>query len=98
MGNAERSGNGKGPEKRQFSRNGCKKLAGAITDQKIDRAWNEYQLARGLREACSERERFRSQNRKLEKLIRNIEAVEKGEENLALSSLYATKPLTIAAQ
>ena len=67
-------------EKAVFTKWLQKIAQGAITDQKIDRAWNEYQLARGLREAHYERERFRSQNRKLEKLIRDLEAVEKGEE------------------
>jgi hypothetical protein len=53
---------------------------GDITDEKINRAWNEYQLARALREAYYERERFRSAHREFKELADSLAAINRGEE------------------
>jgi hypothetical protein len=62
---------------------------GDITDEKIEQAWNEYQLARALRQAYYERERFRSLSSELKgqsplsselkRLVRALTAIEKGQ-------------------
>lgn len=83
--------------KRKGEKAGFTKLLRAIAqedsaNETIDRAWNEYQLARALREAHYERERFRSLNSKFENLVRELAAVDKNEPPASSELFGHTEP------
>jgi hypothetical protein len=88
--------------KRKGEKVGFTKLLRAIAQedstQTIDQAWNEYQLARALREAHYERERFRSLSSKLENLVRELATVDKDEPPSPNELFVHTEPDAASAE